>query len=410
MALQVSQATVSRLIAEADEQIIRLGSARSTRYAAVRRLFGAGFSIPIHAVDEGGMTKRIAHLHGLEDGSFLIAGRDLPAWLKGNDGNGVFPGLPYFLDDLRPSGFLGRLFSRRVSASWGFPEDTRDWTEEQLGRCLLHAGEMLAGNLVLGDAAAGRLQVWHSERVRDPKREYPLLAESVLAGEVPGSSVAGEQPKFTAWRKEAGHVIVKFSPSGENPEARRWRDLLFAEHHAQEALQAHGIPAARTRLFSAAGRVFLESARFDRAGTHGRRPMISLAAIDAEFTGTGRDWTRAAEALHARGLIDDVTLRRIAWLQLFGTLIGNSDMHFGNLSLAPCGDFFTLLPVYDMLPMALAPRHGDLPSSLPSSPDPPSAYAHLRPEVADAVADYRNRIQRDARVSAEFPRDQAGSR
>ncbi|MBE0645537.1 MAG: type II toxin-antitoxin system HipA family toxin YjjJ [Bacteroidetes bacterium] len=398
--LGVSQSTVSRLIAEAGERIIRTGARRSTRYAAARTLFDAGFALPLFEVDETGSARLLATLRGFANGGFFVDGDNLPAWLRGNEGNGVYPGLPYFLDDLRPAGFLGRLFARTVAPAWGFPDDPRLWNKEQLGRCLLQAGELLPGNIVMGEGAAGRLRIGQDERVLDAAAEYPRLAENVLAGEMPGSSAGGEQPKFTAWRETAGHLIVKFSSAGNNPEALRWRDLLRAEHHAQSALRGHGFPAAETRLVEAEGRVFLESVRFDRVGLHGRRPMISLAAVDAEFAGTGRDWSRSAAVLHARGLIDGETHTCIAALQAFGTAIGNTDMHLGNLSLAPEGNGFTLLPVYDMLPMALAPRHGDIPTALA----PPAVDVLLPDSVRDAVREYRTRIAGDEHITSDFRR------
>lgn len=397
-ALGVSQSTVSRLLANAGERVVRFGARRSARYAVARRLFGAGFAVPIFSVDDGGKPHRIATLRGFGLRQFAVDGVDLPAWLRGDGGDGVYDDLPYFLDDLRPAGFLGRLLARTSGAPLGLPEDARDWDAEALGRFLLAAGEVLPGNLLPGEGAVARAGMWTAERVLSPETEYPLLAARVLAGETPGSSAAGEQPKFTAWREDAGHVLVKFSPSGKNPEATRWRDLLYAEYHALEALRRHGFEAAEARLVTGGGRVFLELRRFDRVGRHGRRPMLSLGAVDAEFTGIGRDWTRTAEALHRRGLFDDGTVARIAALQRFGEQIGNSDMHPGNLSLAPEGDRFRLLPVYDMLPMALAPRHGELPSALPAPPAPDG----LSPAVTTALREYRRRLRSDERVSARF--------
>jgi hypothetical protein len=48
-----------------------------------------------------------------------------------------------------------------------------------------------------------------------------------MNGAIPGSSAGGEQPKFTAYCGErSAHVIVKFSPLGDDAVARRWRDIL----------------------------------------------------------------------------------------------------------------------------------------------------------------------------------------
>jgi hypothetical protein len=96
----------------------------------------------------------------------------------------------------------------------------------------------------------------------------------------------------------------------------------------------------------------------------------------------------AAAHLRARDLIDDAALRSIRLRHAFGRLIGNSDMHFGNLAFwfddaLP----FRLAPAYDMLPMQWAPTVGDAtpdPAFAPALPRPPhreiwqeaSAWAH----------------------------------
>jgi len=51
------------------------------------------------------------------------------------------------------------------------------------------------------------------------------------------------------------------------------------------------------------------------------------------------------------------------WLKVFGSLIGNTDMHLGNLSFIRLqSKFYTLAPVYDMLPMLYRPVSGETPS------------------------------------------------
>jgi hypothetical protein len=53
-------------------------------------------------------------------------------------------------------------------------------------------------------------------------------------------------------------------------------------------------------------------------------------------------------------------------LQAFGVLIGNTDMHAGNLSfVSEHGRPYQLAPAYDMLPMGFAPRTGgEIPTTL----------------------------------------------
>ena len=185
----------------------------------------------------------------------------------------------------------------------------------------------------------------------------PALADDVMKGVIPGSSAGGEQPKFTAFSgHHSAHVIVKFSPKRDNEIARRWRDILIIEFHAVEALHEMGCPAAETRLLEMDGRLFLESERFDRSGENGRMSMISLEAIDAEFTGLGGGWPQVMDALYEKDLISWQHVFDAESMWCFGRLINNSDMHLGNLSLAIEGNVFRLLPLYDMCSMGLRQR------------------------------------------------------
>jgi serine/threonine protein kinase HipA of HipAB toxin-antitoxin module len=209
---------------------------------------------------------------------------------------------------------------------------------------------------------------------------------------VPGSSAAGEQPKFAVQHAQHGHVIVKFSPAGDGPEARRWRDLLRAEALALQTLRHHGLATAQAQLYELDGRVFLESWRFDRNGTHGRLPAISLAAIDAEFVGSGHSWIRTAEQLATRSLLDPQSLQQLRWAELFGAWIGNTDMHLGNVSLAPTAKGFALLPLYDMLPMALAPQRGELPQPVLRAPIRQHGHEDVWHDTARAAEEFWSQL------------------
>jgi hypothetical protein len=362
--LGVSQPTVSRLVKRAAMEVTRLGRGPGTRYARTRPVFGTRMSLSLFEVDEAGVLEQVATLQSLAGGGYVVRPAGARFWLLGDSGSGVFDSLPYFLYDLRPSGFIGRQIARRLAAEWGTPPDPRGWSDEEIGRYLLERGDDLPGNLVVGEAAAHRVNQRDPVAVVDRPSEYPRQAELALADGAPGSSAAGEQPKFVIYHGVAGHVIVKFSPAGRSDEAWRWRDLLRAEHHALGCVRGQGIEAAPGALHDLGGRLFLESRRFDRHGARGRGPAISLGMVDAEFGGRGHGWARAARSLHDRRLLDRRDLDRLVWLETFGGWIGNTDMHLGNISLRPLrGEGrFELLPVYDMLPMALAPVRGEMPS------------------------------------------------
>jgi serine/threonine protein kinase HipA of HipAB toxin-antitoxin module len=111
-----------------------------------------------------------------------------------------------------------------------------------------------------------------------------------------------------------------------------------------------------------ADRTFLEVERFDRVGMRGRTPAVSLTAVDAEFAGTGSNWTTAADALFDARRITGADARDMSRLDFFGGLIANTDRHFGNISLIPTDEGrtrFRLAPAYDMLPMYYRPREGE---------------------------------------------------
>jgi len=367
--LGVSQPTISRMIHRAGERIIRLGRGRNTCYAAAESVFGAGYSQPIYRVDASGRVEQVATLRALAGGGYLVESAPEHFWLRGASCTGEFESLPYFLYDLRPSGFLGRLIARGLAEEWGFPPDPRSWGDGEIGEYLLRRGHDLPGDLVVGERAANLAnQQIPPLTIGERDSGYPRMALSVLADEAPGSSAAGEQPKFAVLQRDAGHVVVKFSPATDTPEAARWQDLLRAEHHAQHLVSQHRVPAAESTLFYLAGRVFLESRRFDRRGLLGRRPALSLSMVDAEFVGLGRGWAAVAAALNSRGLLAEGDLNALCWAEAFGAWIGNSDMHLGNISLAPAEGRFALLPIYDMLPMAFAPVRGELPNVTLRSP------------------------------------------
>jgi hypothetical protein len=286
--------------------------------------------------------------------------------------DGYFEGLPYFLFDARPQGFLGRALARRRASEFGVSDDPTRWSDDDLVVVLLLAGEDLPGDLVLGEAAYERLVA----RVSRPKialadadleNAYPRLAEEALGDGVPASSAGGEFPKFTAARRTAeGHreVIVKFSGADDTPAVRRWSDLLVAESVAAAQIATSFGEAAPSRVFQSGGRTFLEVERFDRVGAWGRRPICTLSSIEASLLGLGdARWDRAAKALDENGFVDTAVRELILTRWAFGNLIGNSDMHAGNLAFYPAGEMLALAPSYDMLPMLYAPsRGGEVPA------------------------------------------------
>lgn len=237
---------------------------------------------------------------------------------------------------------------------------------------------------------------------------YTLRAQQANAGDVPGSSAGGEQAKFTALIEAPNgnlrHVIVKFSPGIDTAPGRRWADLLVAEHLALATLREFGIAASESEIVLADSRVCLEVARFDRRGRRGRVPVVSMAGVDTRLGALDQNWSRSTALLHRQGLLSQADWERVCLLDVFGTLIGNSDRHPGNLSLSwDANGHFTLAPVYDMLPMLYRPTaQGEV---VPRRFDPIVLYRlelrHL-PQAREMALAFWQAVLEDTLISPEF--------
>ena len=113
--------------------------------------------------------------------------------------------------------------------------------------------------------------------------------------------------------------------------------------------------------------------------------MVSGTMVDAEFAGGGA-WVALAEGLVAQKRLSRADLEGVRLLHLFGGLIGNTDMHLGNVAFFT-DDYatFRLAPAYDMLPMALRPTtHGELPQVEPALPMPTDETWTRAADLAEA--------------------------
>ena len=282
--------------------------------------------------------------------------------------------------------------------------DPRNWSTEQIGRYLVANGDDLPGNLKIGRMALDRVR---RPPLKSRREDYPELADKAIKGETPGSSAGGEQAKFTTYsRKRKTHVIVKFSPKGDSALARRWRDIIVSEYIAAKVLLANNIPAAELEIFEVGGRLFLESRRFDRVGEYGRLPLVSMQAIDNEFSGVGSGWLKVSKRLNELKLITWQNFYDIAVYWGFGRLINNTDMHLGNISFSIDGAGFSLAPIYDMCAMGFAPESmGGIP---PLSFDMPEIDAPLRifetavPMMKEMAQMFWHKLEENNLISAEL--------
>jgi hypothetical protein len=367
----VSQPTISRVISSAGNRIKKISKGRSTYYVGTRMIHGQEGPFPVYLIDTKGKIKQAGKISPVTPSLFLVESSiKLFERLEG-----ICEGLPFFLQLMRPRGYLGRSFARMMSGKFDYPQDLRDWTDDHVLLAATIRGEDMPGNLLVGHESYER----YTEKLMNPLEavqlnnridDYRLLVERTLRGEYPGSSAGGEQPKFTTIVNDNGtyrHVIVKFSPVMESNDGRRWADLLICEFTALNILEENGFSVPHTELV-VDDRIYLESSRFDRIAESGRLSVIDFEAINNEFIGAlNSTWTEAAEFMKAKKMLSEETAEQIKTLDIFGQLIANTDCHFGNISFfmnyLNSNEYvfpYSLAPVYDMLPMLYRPINGEI--------------------------------------------------
>lgn len=417
-AFRVDRSNIARALAlpELATQVVRLGMTRGTTYAWRRPIRGVGAAFPIRRINSEGRVHDWAQLVALHGGWQFIwtDPQNGPAWGGHILGVGGYAeGFPFFLGEARPQGYLGRALGRSLSLALNLPPDPRGWSDDDTLVYLQAEADDLPGNLIVGDIPLRRAQ----ERLLNPPaplpeaeraERYPILAAASAVSGTPGSYVEGEQPKFLVTLADGERVtpvLVKFTDVISTPTGCRWADLLAAEAHALAVLHEQGEAHATPRLLDVANRRFLEMPRYDRVGAHGRRGVVSLRSLHDAFDGPdSNDWVTAAENLHAHGLLDGTALRSIRLRHAFGTLIGNTDMHFGNLAFWLDDTLpFRVAPAYDMLPMLWAPTVGSATPNPVFAPLPPTPAQADDWAIAAGWAEvFWQRVAADARISAEF--------
>jgi len=404
-ALNVHQSTLSRTLRllEQGGRVVRLrGRTRGARYGLARMVGTVGSSWPLYAIDADGAPLELGTLDAIAPGHLAVRGG--PPRIQV-----MTEGIPYFLQDAQPAGFLGRTIPAAYP-ELNLPARVQDWTDDHVLIYLTQRGSDTVGNLIVGVESLDRyLAGTQGPRVisaDDRAAEYPLLARAAMLGGLPGSSAHGEHPKFSAKLTRGTHtthVLVKFSPPQDTPLGVRWANLLIAEFVASQVLSEQGISAARNEVFDFAGQVFLQSERFDRIGAEGRRGAVSLHSIDAARYGMLDRWSLSAQRLHAEQLLSALDLERITLVDTFGSLIANTDRHFGNITLFDRYEGpLELAPIYDMLPMLFAPQDGQLVERPFVPAGPAAATLSVWPRARDIAETYWARLCGESRLSEDF--------
>jgi hypothetical protein len=397
--LGVSQSTLSRLIGRTPD-VVAIGRGPSTQYALRRHVGDLKGDVSVFRVSERGQIAPFGTLTPLYPSAYVFrsatGGRDR-----------VFDALPWFVQDIRPQGFLGRQKPRRYP-ELQLPERILDWTDDEVLTYLARRGEDTVGDLLIGHESCNRflgMQASPATAMQVISRDgYARVALDALGGSAPASSAGGEQPKFLCTAPDGRQLIVKFSPpAGQSAAAQRWADLLITEHLALETLREHGMAAAQTDIVHEDGRVMLEVVREDRTA-QGRRAFVSGTCVDGELAGVGHGWYRLAQTLVAEKVLSTADAETVGILELYGGLIGNTDMHLGNVSfLTRDYERLELAPAYDVLPMIFAPTdRGEVIDRAFNPPLPTVDRMDQWRRSAAMALSFWNAVAGDERLSDDF--------
>ena len=95
--------------------------------------------------------------------------------------------------------------------------------------------------------------------------------------------------------------------------------------------------------------------------------------------------------------------KKLIWLALFSDLIGNTNQHFGNISLIPRQrDCFLLSPAYGVRPTLYEPVSGEIPLRLFTPPPVRNDAAGELPSALDAAIFFWKSAAVEERISEEF--------
>jgi DNA-binding transcriptional ArsR family regulator len=124
----LSQPTVSRALAALGDDVLRLGAGPAIHYA-LRDSARSQLAVPVYRVSDAGQIRELGRLLPVRPDGFVMQQAD-GVWLHSN-------GLPWWLEDMRPQGYLGRAYASAHAASLGLPANPEHWGDADILRALL---------------------------------------------------------------------------------------------------------------------------------------------------------------------------------------------------------------------------------------------------------------------------------
>ena len=138
-----SQPTISRLLRDAESQIVRLGRGPSARYAIPESIFSLPAQMPLYW--NGKPWGQLTYIMG---NRIHVSAAGVDVLTQGE--------LPWFLDNFRLQGFLGRAWARRL----GFDPNPETWSLAQILFTNAQYAFDAPGAISAGRADAGTKRQW----------------------------------------------------------------------------------------------------------------------------------------------------------------------------------------------------------------------------------------------------------
>ncbi len=163
----------------------------SAIYSEALAIYSGASGWPLFRIDGTGVGHPFGRLMSQKDVGTLLVGKSAP-WLRDEFAEGRFPGIPWFLDDQRPQGFLGRGLAQHWARRLQAPPDVVLWSDKVVLAALLLRGEDMPGNFVVGFDALDRALKSGFDTIDERSRglRYGAFAEAALSPVSPGALVA----------------------------------------------------------------------------------------------------------------------------------------------------------------------------------------------------------------------------
>jgi DNA-binding transcriptional ArsR family regulator len=149
----VSQSSISRALRQLTDEgsVLKIGARRDSRYARRRSIESIGSAWPLRRIDRAGEIHQIGTVYALVGDRYYVD-VSLGAIEAAFAYKGFTTGIPYWLQDQRPGGFLGRAVAARYP-ELHLPDRVLDWTGDHYLLYLTQRGSDVVSDLILGNPA-----------------------------------------------------------------------------------------------------------------------------------------------------------------------------------------------------------------------------------------------------------------